>query len=92
MRTLYAVLSSKPSEQDITQWIADVTRDRANDLSDYETQEAVHPRIYPEPTSGSDMRGTEKVGDIAVGSHHLYIVVDDGGTLAWKRTALANYP
>lgn len=92
MRTLYAVLASNPTEREVSQWIADVTRDRANDLSDYETQEATKPTIYPVPTSGTDFIGTEKAGDIAADQHHLYIVVDIAGVLTWRRTSLTNFP
>jgi hypothetical protein len=91
MRTSYSVLPSKPTENDVLRWIADVTRDRANDLSDYETQQATKTSIYPVPSSMTDLIGTEKAGDIAVNTTHLYIVTDNAGTLEWRRAALSTF-
>lgn len=91
MRTSYSVLPSKPTENDILRWIADVTRDRANDLSDYEAQQATKPSIYPVPSSMTDLIGTEKAGDIAVTSGFIYVVIDNAGVLEWRRAALSTF-
>jgi len=92
MRTLYSVLSPKATIEQVVRWIADVTRDRANDLSDYESQQATKPTIYPVPASGTDLIGTEKAGDVAADEHHLYVVVNIAGVLEWRRTSLHNFP
>lgn len=74
--------------QELEKWIINATRSREVDLQDYDNQATTNPVIYDTPSSGSDLRGTEKVGDIAVDSGFLYVVVDDGG-LVWKKTALS---
>jgi len=91
MRNSYSVLPSKPTENDILRWIAEVTRSRADDLSDYENQQATKPSIYPVPLSMTDLIGTEKAGDIAADTTHLYIVTDNAGTLVWRRVALSTF-
>lgn len=92
MKTLYPVLPTNANEQSVVDWINQATKARDNDVSDYQLQEAVHTTIYPVPTNGSDFIGTEKAGDIAADEHHLYVVVNIGGVLTWRRTALTNFP
>ena len=92
MRSLYGVLSNNSGIVDVLRWVQDVVRERANDVSDYETQQATKPTIYPVPSSGTDFIGTEKAGDIAADEHHLYVVVDIAGVLTWRRTSLTNFP
>ncbi len=92
MRSLYGVLFANSGISDVLRWVQDVTRERANDVADYNEQQATKPTIYPVPASGTDLIGTEKVGDIAADEHHLYVVVDVGGNLEWKRTLLTHLP
>ena len=91
MRSLYGVLSNNSGIVDVLRWVQDVVRERANDVSDYESQQATKPAIYPVPASMTDLRGTEKAGDIAVASGFLYVVVDNSGTLEWRRVALSTF-
>ncbi len=91
MKSLYPILPINTNEDSVIEWIAEVTRERANDLSDYQTQEAVHSSIYPVPSSMTDLIGTEKAGDIAVTTGFIYVVVDNSGVLAWRRAALSTF-
>ena len=43
------------------------------------------------PSSSTDTIGTEKVGDIAVDNSYFYIVVDNSGTLEWRRVAISSF-
>lgn len=87
MRTPYKTIPNNASQQDVLNWVIDVTRERQFDLDDYDIQVSSNPKIYPEPSSSSDIIGTEKVGDIAVGASSLYVVVDNAGTLEWLTVA-----
>jgi len=90
MRSLYPILPTNADDNSILRWISEVTRERANDVSDYQTQEAVNAKIYPVPSSMTDLIGTEKAGDIAVATGFLYVVVDTG-SLEWRRVALSTF-
>lgn len=91
MRNNYETLPVRPDQTDILDWIRQVTRERLSDLEDYEQQQAANPRIYSAPTSSSDTIGTEKVGDIAADTSYLYVVVDNSGTLEWRRVAISTF-
>lgn len=91
MRSLFPTLSRAAAIESVIDWINHVVRERGSDLSDYEIQQATKPSIYPTPSSSSDLIGTEKVGDIAVATGFLYVVVDNGGTLQWRRVAAATF-
>jgi hypothetical protein len=91
MRSLFGVLSRDAESSKIVDWINHVVRERAIDLSDYESQQATKPTIYPTPTSSSDLIGTEKAGDIATATGFLYVVVDNSGVLEWRRVAISTF-
>ena len=95
MRTEYPTLNIRPNLDQLADWIRTVTRSRGFDLRDYDDQVANTPRIYPTPSSSSDLIGTEKFGDIATGTdsgtEYIYIVVDNGGTKQWQRAALSTF-
>lgn len=91
MRNKFVTLSPKASNQDVIEWCADVARNRDFDVADYQNQVAYNPVIYAVPASSSDLRGNEKAGDIAVDASYFYIVVDDSGTLEWRRAAIGTF-
>lgn len=91
MRSPFGILPTSADSNSVLRWIADVTRERANDISDYQSQEATNSKIYPAPSSMTDLIGTEKAGDIAVATGFLYVVVDNAGVLAWRRVALSTF-
>lgn len=91
MRNIFKTISDNSTLQDVISWAKDVTRNRRFDVDDYDLQVASSPVIYPAPSSSSDLTGTEKVGDIAVDASYLYIVVDNSGTLEWKRVGVSSF-
>lgn len=91
MRSQYTVLSLNAQTEEIKRWISDVTRARQADLDDYDLQESSKPKIFNAPASSTDTKGTEKVGDIAVDASYLYIVVDNSGTLEWRRVGISSF-
>lgn len=91
MRSKYNNASGIKTIEGLSSWAIQITREREFDLQDYETQVAVNPRIYPTPTSSSDMIGTEKVGDIAIDTDYIYTVVDNAGTLEWRRVGVSAF-
>jgi len=78
-------------------WVVDAARAREIDLQDYRNQVADNPKIYPQPSSSSDLFGTEKIGDVAygtdtgTGTEYAYFIVDNAGTLQWQRVALGTF-
>lgn len=91
MRDQYKNLPTSPNDADIVQWLRNATRQRQFDLDDYQDQVSNNPYIYPVPSSSSDLVGTEKVGDIAADASYFYVVVDNAGTLAWRRVAISSF-
>ena len=80
------------SSKDLAMWAFDVTRARRFDIEDYDDLVTTRPYVYrTNPASSSDLIGTEKVGDISADSTYLYVVVDNGGTLEWRRVAISSF-
>ena len=91
MRSLYPIIPSNNDEASVFRWIAEVTRARQVDVSDYQTQQVINTAIYPVPSSMTDLIGTEKAGDIAISTGFVYVVVDNSGVLEWRRAALSTF-
>ena len=43
------------------------------------------------PTSSMDVEVVDKVGDVNYDADYFYILIDDSGTPAWRRIALATW-
>lgn len=91
MQNLYDILGINPDSSDIVRWIENATRERRTDIDDYNNQVSSNSAIFSAPASSTDMVGTEKVGDIAADSAYFYVVVDDSGTLEWRRVAISSF-
>lgn len=90
MRDQYPILPSNKTIDDVLKWITEVTRARNSDLDDYNVQQRENPRIYNlTPASAGDLSGNEKAGDIAFDVNFIYIVVDNSGTLEWRKASLS---
>lgn len=91
MRNLYRNINKNAFLEEILDWIRDATRNRRFDLDDYNNQDTTAPKIYNTPASSSDLRGTEKPGDIATDANYVYVVVNNAGTLQWRRVAISTF-
>lgn len=91
MRQKYGELSYNATLGDVIKWIFAATRAREFDVQDYDNQVQNNPVIYDAPSSASDIIGTEKVGDIAADASYFYIVVDNSGTLEWRRVGISTF-
>lgn len=92
MKALYKNITANPSLRELAAWIRQATRERRIDLRDYNNQIGCNPKVFTRiPASTSDLLGTEQIGDIAANTTHLYIVVDNSGTLEWRRIAISTF-
>ncbi len=91
MRRNYDTIRPQSSLQDVIKWIADVTRNRLLDVEDYKYLTTISPEIFSPPSSSSDLVGTEKAGDMAADTNYLYVVVNNAGTLQWRRVAISTF-
>lgn len=97
MRELYTNLTqNRPLEdikllEDFRTWIINATRLRQFDIQDFDKQTAENPRIFDAPSSSTDTVGTEKVNDVAADSSFLYVIIDNAGTLEWRRVAISSF-
>lgn len=91
MKNLYPIIDMGGGIKDVINWIIEVTRERNIDLDDFNNQERDNPKIFPVPASSSDLSGAEKAGDISFDTGFFYIVVDNAGTLEWRRVAIVSF-
>ena len=97
MKNLYPILREDEGDikgwlKEITRWVYEVTRERSIDLDDYNDMDSTRSKIFNlTPASSSDLKGTEKVGDVAADASYLYVVVDNSGTLEWRRVAISSF-
>ena len=91
MKDLYRNLPSRAGIEEVLQWIYTATRLRQFDIADFNAQITENPRIFNAPTSSTDLRGTEKVGDVAADDSFFYVVVETGGDLEWRRVAISSF-
>lgn len=91
MREKYEVLPVNFGLKDVQRWIEGVTRARNADLDDFNNQESTNVRVFDVPSGSSDIKGTEKVGDIAADASYLYVVAENSGTLVWRRVSISSF-
>lgn len=91
MQSLYQILNVNAGIEDVIKWIENATRDRGIDIDDYNNQVASNPIIFSAPSSSTDITGAEKVGDIAADASYFYVVVDNAGSLEWRRVAIGSF-
>jgi len=79
--------------EDVKELVRQITSIRKEDISVISqiTSSFVGGRkVGKIPTSSADVDATtDKVGDINYSATYLYILIDNAGTPAWRRTALA---
>lgn len=81
----------------ILDWINNVQQQRSKDVTDWDSllQTYIHGRnrTYINdrnvPTSSADTAVTDAEGDVMYDTNYLYILVNNSGTLVWRRVALA---
>lgn len=85
---LYKIINK---EDQLMNWVQDVTRTRAFDVSNFTDLQANTARILPVPASSTDIKGYEKAGDIAVDASYIYYVTTTGGALVWRRISSSTF-
>lgn len=76
---------------DIAEVLRKIIQCRKDDINDYNNlpQRFVMGRLVPKlPTSSSDVDPTDKLGDIHYEDDFGYILIDNSGTLEWRRYAI----
>ena len=91
MRNQYQNLRANVEIEELANWARDVSRNRLFDLEDYNSQVSDNPVVFPVPSNSTDLRGTEKIGDIAADNGFFYIVVSVAGGLEWRRMAISSF-
>ncbi len=92
MRNKYPTLDNRSDLKAIINWCIDVARNRFFDIEDYQNQVTQNPKIYEiVPTSSTDLKGTEKEGDLSVDDSYIYVVANNAGVLEWRRAATSTF-
>lgn len=84
---------------DLVNWARDVTATRQEDVRDFDNlnQKFVLGRNRTlrndrdVPTGSSDVVATDAEGDIMHDASYLYILINNSGTLVWRRCALSSW-
>lgn len=89
----YPVLREDTIE-DAANVLREIIRTRQSDISEIESIKnrfISGRKVMRTPLSSSDIQATDRVGDISFSASYMYIVVDNSGTLVWRRVALASF-
>lgn len=71
-----------------------IVRERDNDVRDWNNLPNVFGRgrkVGKIPTGSADVDPTDRIGDFSFDDAYFYLVVDDTGSAAWRRIALASW-
>lgn len=71
-----------------------IARERENDVQDWynlPSRFMAGRKVDKIPTGSANVTDTDKLGDFNYSTTYLYICVDNAGTLAWRRVALASW-
>lgn len=82
------------NEGDIYRAFLDVVRIRREDVIDYNNLDKkfiLGRKVSRVPSSSTDVLDTDREGDVSMTSSYLYVLIDNAGTLAWRRVALSSW-
>lgn len=89
----YPVLREDTIE-DAANVLREIIRTRQSDISEIESIKnrfVSGRKVTRTPSSSSDVQSTDRVGDMSFSASYMYIVVDNSGTLVWRRVSLASF-
>lgn len=80
------------SESDLYTLARYILKERKNDINDFNNLQNVFMagrKVGKIPTGSADVIPTDRAGDFNYDASYFYILVDNGGTAVWRRTALS---
>ncbi len=80
--------------EDVREQLRQITNTRKEDISTISqiaSSFIAGRKVGKVPTSSADVTATDKVGDVNYTASFLYILIDNGGTPAWRRVALSSW-
>lgn len=89
----YPYYSAETSE-DVQMLLRQITNTRKDDIATISqiTSSFISGRkVGKIPSSSADVQVSDKVGDVNYTAGYFYILVDNSGTPAWRRIALASW-
>ncbi len=89
----YPVLFEE-STADIASVLREITRIRDSDKAAFDNLKSRFiggRKTSRIPSSSADVLDTERMGDFTADTNYIYIIVDNGGTLVWRRAALGSW-
>jgi len=79
---------------DIAKAVRDIVKLRDSDIKDYENLPSrfVGGRsVGRVPASSADVLATDRVGDVSKSGQYIYYLIDNAGTIEWRRTSLSSF-
>lgn len=79
---------------DALEFCREVAKERTNDIKDFDNLKNVFMsgrKVGKIPSASSDVAATDRIGDFNYSASYFYILVDNGGTAAWRRIALGSW-
>jgi hypothetical protein len=81
----------KETLEDVCKVIQYIARERDTDIRDWNNLQNTFVsgrKSGKIPTGSADVDPSDRVGDVNYDSSYFYIVINNGGTAAWRRIAL----
>lgn len=78
--------------QDVGKILREVVRMREEDIGDFDNLQNIFMRgrkVGKTPTSSTDTAVTDREGDFNYSATYFYLCINNAGTIAWRRIALA---
>lgn len=77
--------------QEVLREITNTRKDDITTISQITSSFISGRKVGKTPTSSADVSTSDKVGDVNYDANYFYILIDNAGTPAWRRVALASW-
>lgn len=90
----YPFLGNNPTPERIAEILQEITRLRERDVEDFDNLPNIFMRgrkVAKIPTQSTDVALDDRAGDFNYDTSYIYVCVDTGSGLAWRRTTLSSW-
>jgi len=80
--------------EDIAEVLREIVRIRDSDRDAFDNLKGrfiAGRRVSRIPSGSSDVLDSDRLGDFTTDADYIYILVDDSGSLAWRRSSLGSW-
>lgn len=80
--------------EDIAEVMREIVRIRDSDRDAFDNLKGrfiAGRKVSRVPSGSADVLDTDRLGDFTADADYIYIIVDDGGALSWRRATLGSW-